>query len=113
MTDFDSRGLPFDKADEYASINYYENVLQAGEDRIRTQLTASKCSLFSALLTAASRAGHMRFTFQSQQAPYIVLDASRESVITSTPSNTTFPKGYVHIDRERQEVYGWSRERQE
>jgi hypothetical protein len=55
----------------------------------------------------------MRFTFSSRQAPYVVLDASRESVITSTPSNVTFPSGYVYIDREHQEIYGWSSERQE
>jgi DNA phosphorothioation-dependent restriction protein DptG len=43
ITDFHARGLPFDRTDEYASINYYENVLQAADgDRIRAQLTASE-----------------------------------------------------------------------
>jgi hypothetical protein len=43
LTDFNARGLPFDKSDEYASINYYENTLKAGDAaRIRAQMTASK-----------------------------------------------------------------------
>ena len=42
-TNFEDRGLPFDKADEYASANYYRNVLDAGsEGKIEAEMTASE-----------------------------------------------------------------------
>lgn len=67
------------------------------------------------LPASASRAGHLRFTFRpnGDAAPYIVLDASRATVITHNPKNVTFPAGKVTIDKKLNEVYGWSSERQE
>lgn len=58
----------------------------------------------------------MRFTFHptaADQAPFVVLDASRPTVITSDPSNVTYPIGKVTIDPQANEVYGYSSERQE
>jgi hypothetical protein len=71
---------------------------------------------------AASRVGHMRFRFNERGtgSPHFVIQASRESVImsgdnvfTRTPHNVSYPQGWVKIDRERKEVYGWNDERQE
>jgi hypothetical protein len=65
----------------------------------------------------------MRFTFDaitSGIAPHVIVQASRPSVIindVNTPirktDNVTYPNGYVEIDRDRQEVWGWNDERQE
>lgn len=44
VTDFDKRGLPFRRQDEYASPNYYSNVLQAGANgKIEVEMSASTC----------------------------------------------------------------------
>ena len=43
-TDFAKRGLPFNKEDEYASANYYRNVLNAKAGFIEAEMTASGCS---------------------------------------------------------------------
>jgi len=41
VTDFEERGLPFKKDDEYASANYYSNVLDAGkEGKIFAEMSA-------------------------------------------------------------------------
>jgi hypothetical protein len=40
-TEFEARGLSFRKEDEYASANYYSNVLDAGEHgKIQAELAA-------------------------------------------------------------------------
>lgn len=42
VTGFDERGLPFRKEDEYASANYYSNILDAGKNgKIHAEMTAS------------------------------------------------------------------------
>ena len=122
-TDFEKRALPFDKRNEYASANYYSNLLHAPGGDIFTELAASKSCIFNRVLTyPASRVGHMRFSFPSghSSTPHVVLQASRKSALlshwqTENPngSNVTFPLGHVGIDRERQEVHGWNDERQE
>lgn len=42
VTDFEKRGLDFDRADEYASANYYRNVLQAPHGNIEVEMSASE-----------------------------------------------------------------------
>ncbi|ORY26128.1 glycosyl hydrolase family 92-domain-containing protein [Naematelia encephala] len=108
VTDFDKRGLPFQRSTEYASANYYTNVLDAGVGDIFAEMTAT------------SRVGHLRFTFESDAAPHIVVQASRESIVINqenTPfrktDNVTFPDGEITIDRKRREVFGWNDERQD
>ncbi|RSH89012.1 hypothetical protein EHS25_002674 [Saitozyma podzolica] len=110
-TEFEARGLSFRKEDEYASANYYSNVLDAGEHgKIQAELAAS------------SRVGHLRFTFDATRgaAPHVVVQASRESVLINAantvarrPDNVTYPQGWVKVDKERNEVYGWNDERQD
>lgn len=42
-TDFDKRALPFKRENEYASVNYYSNVLALNkEDNIGVELSAGK-----------------------------------------------------------------------
>lgn len=103
--------------------------------RSKTPVTSSpKCLLVSvqvsstcafAVLTrlAASRVGHMRFSYMYDGpdiAPHVVIQASRPSVVmsgdnvfTRATTNVSYPTGSVTIDGERQEVYGWNDERQE
>ncbi|KAK4690007.1 hypothetical protein P7C73_g123, partial [Tremellales sp. Uapishka_1] len=103
-TSFEDRGLHFRRENEYASQNYYSNLLEGVEGQIGVEMSAS------------SRVGHMRFRFDSGRQgvePNIVVQASRESVITSKPHNLTFPQGEVKVDWERNEIYGWNDERQE
>ncbi|KLT38965.1 hypothetical protein CC85DRAFT_266218 [Cutaneotrichosporon oleaginosum] len=103
VTDFQRRGLKFRRKDEYASQNYYSNVLRG------------KHGLIEAELAATSRVGHMRFTFRPNgtAAPFVVLDASRVSAVTSNPRNVSLPVGHAEVDFERREISGWNDERQD
>ena len=62
----------------------------------------------------ASRVGHLRFTFSGTSAPYVLLEATRPSVVGSEDtSNLTYPFGTVSIDPSRQEIMGSNPERQD
>ena len=60
----------------------------------------------------ASRVAHLRFTFDSDLSPYILFEVVRPSVLTSTPTNISFPVGAVSITSPL-EVCGFSSERQD
>jgi hypothetical protein len=40
-TTFESRGMDFRRSDEYASANYYSNILRAAGGNIKAEMTAS------------------------------------------------------------------------
>ncbi len=62
----------------------------------------------------ASRVGHLRFTFTETQAPYVLIEASRASVMGSADtSNLTFPLGSVEIDEQARQLTGHNAERQD
>lgn len=75
------------------------------------QLTSSD-SLTIPVLLLASRVAHLRFTFNSTLSPYILFEIARPSILTSTPSNISFPVGTVSITSP-QEVCGSTSERQD
>ena len=60
----------------------------------------------------ASRVAHLRFTFDSTLSPYILFEVARPSVLTSTPTNISFPVGTVSLTSPL-EVCGSSSERQD
>lgn len=63
---------------------------------------------------AASRVGHLRFTFSETHAPYVLLEATRASVMgSSDPSNVTYPSGTIAIDAAAREITGSNPERQD
>ncbi|KAF8905739.1 glycosyl hydrolase family 92-domain-containing protein [Gymnopilus junonius] len=62
--------------------------------------------------TATSRVAHLRFTFNSTLSPYILFEVARPSVITSTPTNITYPLGALSLQNNL-EICGWSDERQD
>ncbi|KAF9480738.1 hypothetical protein BDN70DRAFT_893891 [Pholiota conissans] len=64
--------------------------------------------------TATSRVAHLRFTFQTTESPHLLFEISRPSVLTSTPTNISFPLGGVTISSTSPlELCGWSDERQD
>ena len=65
------------------------------------------------MIILASRVGHLRFTFSpsSDKRPYIFIEAARPSIITSTPTNVSYPPGFVSIHG--REICGYSSERQD
>lgn len=94
---------------------------------LSNRLTLRLSFFFSNL---ASRVGHLRFTFNPSPAspsyanssgpraePYITLQSSRATYLVhgDKPEDRVpyFPKGFVEIDVEKQEVRGWNDERQE
>ncbi|ODN72681.1 hypothetical protein L202_08120 [Cryptococcus amylolentus CBS 6039] len=113
---FDDRALPFDRSDEYASPNYYRNLLKDEGGHVEAELTAS------------SRVGHMRFTFQTL-SPSSSASSSAKVVprILIQPARSTFlvhgdkpddrvpyhPNGFIRVDWDKGEVWGWGDERQD
>jgi len=66
------------------------------------------------IFRAASRVGHLRFTFTDTSAPYVLLQATRASIIGSADvTNTTLPQGAVSIDPSAREITGSNPERQD
>ena len=56
----------------------------------------------------------MRFTFTGVSSPYILIQATRPSVVgSSDPSNSTFPLGTLSIDPDAREITGSNPERQD
>ncbi|KAJ7075748.1 glycoside hydrolase family 92 protein [Mycena belliarum] len=99
---FADRGLGFSNATEVITPSYY-----------RVDLDTGNGSVISAEQSATSRVGHLRFTFPERSAPYVLLEATRPTVITSTASNITYPLGSVSIDPARREITGANSERQD
>ncbi|WVW84279.1 hypothetical protein I302_106309 [Kwoniella bestiolae CBS 10118] len=110
ITDFAQRGLSFKREDEYASPNYYRNLLDAGDVKGKVEIEMS----------ASSRVGHIQYTFNASSEsirPHVVVQASRQTWILhgDQPDDKVpyLPNGYVEIDVKRQEIRGWNDERQD
>ncbi|PIL36313.1 hypothetical protein GSI_00001 [Ganoderma sinense ZZ0214-1] len=93
---FEDRGMNFAHANETSSASYYTVVLDAIEGgTIRTEQSAT------------SRVGHMRFTFEDTQTPYVLLEATRAQVSAFlNPKVLTYPNGTITIDPAAREVSG-------
>ncbi|KAI0762350.1 glycosyl hydrolase family 92-domain-containing protein [Fomes fomentarius] len=100
---FVTRGMDFSHADELASASYYSVLMDATEGgRIHAELSAT------------SRVGHLRFTFERTGVPYVLIEATRASVMGSAdPTNVTYPLGSVTVDPARREITGHNPERQD
>lgn len=90
-TAFADRSLTFSHDEEVSSPHYYKTIISS-EDT--PSITAE--------LSATSRVGHMRFTFDSEVVPHIVVQATREKI-----------SGEITIDPVRREIVGWNPERQD
>ncbi|KAG5652187.1 hypothetical protein H0H81_005986 [Sphagnurus paluster] len=104
---FEDRGLKMRKETEKITPSYYSIVL---EDGLGGEVLVEQ--------SATSRVGHLRFTFSTTETPYILLESSRPSVLTSTPTNISFPHGTVtlHLDSASsrvREICGSNSERQD
>ncbi|KAJ2913627.1 hypothetical protein MD484_g6788, partial [Candolleomyces efflorescens] len=127
--DFESRGLKVVSRDDAQALDhgreevvtpsYYSVLLDDGfKGRVLCEMSAT------------SRVGHLRFTYsnptsqpKSKKRPYILIEAARPSIITSTPTNITYPPGYIKFTQPPSlppssrspllEVCGYSTERQD
>lgn len=71
-------------------------------------------SHFYLISLSASRVGHLRFTFTDTKAPYVVVEATRASVMGSAdPTNVTYPYGSISIAPSSREICGNNPERQD
>ncbi|KDQ28672.1 glycoside hydrolase family 92 protein [Pleurotus ostreatus PC15] len=103
QSQFHDRGMVFDKATEVITASYYSANLQTNDG-----------GNIHAEQSATSRVGYLRFSFNSTQAPYVLLEASRASVMGSAdPNNVTYPLGSIYIDPEAKEITGTNAERQD
>ncbi|KAH7888253.1 glycoside hydrolase family 92 protein [Phlebopus sp. FC_14] len=100
---FEDRGMRFSHDDEVVSASYYA----VGMDAIEGGRILGEQS-------ATSRVGHLRFTFTDTSDPYVLIEATRASVVgSSDPSNLTYPEGTVHINPATKEICGSNPERQD
>lgn len=88
---FADRGMPFSHDDELSTPHYYKVTMDAGNDR---KIVAET--------TATSRVGSLRFTFDGDSAPHIIIQATRETI-----------EGEITISPETREIYGRNPERQD
>ncbi|THH04399.1 hypothetical protein EW146_g10189 [Bondarzewia mesenterica] len=100
---FEQRGMNFSHEGEILTPSYYKSILSAIEG-----------GTIVAEQSASSRVGHLRFTFSNTNAPYVLLEATRASVVGSADtSNLTYPFGSISIDPLNQEITGSNPERQD
>ncbi|KAJ7342642.1 glycosyl hydrolase family 92-domain-containing protein [Mycena albidolilacea] len=99
---FEDRALKFSNATEVISPSYYSVDLDAGNGN---KILAEQ--------SATSRVGHLRFTFPQSEEGFVLLEATRPTVITSTPTNITYPLGSIAIDPTHREITGSNSERQD
>lgn len=100
---FRDRGLPFLRGDEESTATHYKVKMNAGGGQ---SVTGEH--------TSTSRVGHIRYSFNAKDAPFVVLQSTRMTVITSDPTNiTSVLGGAVHIDPAAREISGRNPERQD
>ncbi|KAF7983020.1 hypothetical protein HWV62_24658 [Athelia sp. TMB] len=100
---FEERGMTFRRDDEVLTASYYSAELEAREG-----------GTIFAEQSATSRVGHLRFTFNKTSTPYILVQATRPSIIGSADvSNFTLPEGTIKIDPSAREITGSNPERQD
>ncbi|KAG1764605.1 glycoside hydrolase family 92 protein [Suillus placidus] len=100
---FDDRGMSFTHENEVVTASYYSVNLNAIEGG---QILAEQSS--------TSRVGHLRFTFTDTRRPYVLVEATRASVLgSSDPHNLTYPHGSIFINPDTREIYGSNPERQD
>ncbi|KAI0029439.1 glycoside hydrolase family 92 protein [Vararia minispora EC-137] len=100
---FVERAMAFSKEEEVHTPSYYSVKLEQAEGG----------SIF-AEQSASSRVGHLRFTFTDTTQPYVLLEATRASVMGSDdPTNVTYPSGTLTIDPAGREICGSNPERQD
>eukprot|EP00604_Paraphysomonas_vestita_P002972 CAMPEP_0174821058 /NCGR_PEP_ID=MMETSP1107-20130205/5318_1 /TAXON_ID=36770 /ORGANISM="Paraphysomonas vestita, Strain GFlagA" /LENGTH=553 /DNA_ID=CAMNT_0016037667 /DNA_START=38 /DNA_END=1696 /DNA_ORIENTATION=- len=90
-TAFHQRGLKFSHDDEVSTPNYYKVILNSLNN-----------GNIIAEATAVSRSAILRFTFQDDEVPYVVVQATRKSI-----------NGEITIDPKNREIYGYNPERQD
>ncbi|EIM85302.1 uncharacterized protein STEHIDRAFT_60062 [Stereum hirsutum FP-91666 SS1] len=100
---FKDRGMPFSHDDEVITPSYY-----------RASLEATDGGHILAEQSATSRVGHLRFTFTETSTPYVLLEATRASIIGSADtSNVTYPFGTISLNPSSMEITGSNPERQD
>jgi predicted alpha-1,2-mannosidase len=100
---FDDRGMSFTHENEVITASYYSVNLNAIEGG---QILAEQSS--------TSRVGHLRFTFTDTRQPYVLVEATRASVLgSSDPHNLTYPRGSIFINPDTREISGSNPERQD
>ncbi|KAG1837349.1 glycoside hydrolase family 92 protein [Suillus tomentosus] len=100
---FDNRGMSFTHENEVITASYYSvnmNAIEGGQ--------------ISAEQSSTSRVGHLRFTFIDTRQPYVLVEATRASVLgSSDPHNLTYPQGSIFINPDTREISGNNPERQD
>ena len=100
----EERATGFSHADEVSKPYYYSVVLNDGREKIKGEIVA------------ASRCGIFRFTFPQSDASHIIIQGiNLNPKFTNSANDYTERlkslKGYVKIDKEKREIYGYNPDR--
>ena len=100
----EERVLQFDHAGEVSTPYYYSVDLRSENEKIKGEITA------------ASRCGMFRFTFpQSEEAHLIIQGINLNPKLTDWANDYSerinILRGYVYVDREKREIYGYNPDR--
>ncbi|GJJ10235.1 hypothetical protein Clacol_004461 [Clathrus columnatus] len=99
---FEDRGIPFSHEEEVATASYYS-----------VKLRPDSGGMVFAEHASTSRVGHLRFTFEDVSEPHVIVQASRNTVVSNNVSRIAVNIGDIQISPEEQEISGRNPERQD
>ncbi|KIJ44801.1 glycoside hydrolase family 92 protein [Sphaerobolus stellatus SS14] len=99
---FEERGIPFSHNDEVATASYYS-----------VKMRPETGGVIHGEHASTSRVGHLRFTFTDVSSPHVVLQVTRNSIVSNNESRIQVNIGDVAILPDRQEITGRNPERQD
>ncbi|KAF8574015.1 glycoside hydrolase family 92 protein [Ramaria rubella] len=97
---FEDRGIPFSHDDEVATASYYS-----------VKLRPETGGMIFGEHTSTSRVGHLRFTFTNVSQPHIILQSTRNSIVSNNLSRIAINIGDIAILPSSQEITGRNPER--
>ncbi|KAF8518825.1 alpha-1,2-mannosidase [Hysterangium stoloniferum] len=99
---FEQRGIPFSHADEISTASYY-----------KVKMSPETGGSVTGEHTSTSRVGHLRFTFDDVSQPHIIVQATRNSIVSNNLSRIAVNIGDISILPSIREISGRNPERQD
>jgi len=95
VTDFEERGLRFERRDEYASANYYRNLLGAKEGNIEVEMTASELTAKVKVLNSSV----------ARRTPPVHVPPAAGLECRSVRRARRQPREHHHVQRDERDVH--------
>ncbi|KAF8574017.1 glycoside hydrolase family 92 protein [Ramaria rubella] len=99
---FEDRGIPFSHEDEVSTASYYS-----------VKMRPETGGTIFGEHTSTSRVGHLRFTFSNVSQPHIIVQSTRNSIVSNNLSRIAVNIGDIAVLPSNQEITGRNPERQD